>query len=260
MDARTPLSTWFWAAYLVSGLTPGMSAVQFQRQLGLTRYETAFAILHKLPRRDGRPDRDPIGAGTRGKLDEVWIGGRTRGEAGAPPQDARDRRGRGACPTAGDAPDPINARWPRRGNKRGRLPSPVVKNRKGRWTASAGRARTSCTARRSRPTIGVATTGSCDEGPSNAGRAERARAVAEEYLPLIHLVYSNLKAWINGVHHGVGPQHLQGVPQRVRGGQPRLLPCSRASGRCPGSQVERRADLRRAFQRRMRPQRGVVMG
>ena len=45
---HTPLSTWFWGAYLVSTLTSGMSAVQFQRQLGLTRYETAFQILHKL--------------------------------------------------------------------------------------------------------------------------------------------------------------------------------------------------------------------
>jgi hypothetical protein len=39
---------WFWAAYLVSSHTPGISAVQFQRQLGLNRYETAFQILHKL--------------------------------------------------------------------------------------------------------------------------------------------------------------------------------------------------------------------
>jgi hypothetical protein len=45
---HTPLSVWFWASYLVSSQPPGMSAVQFQRQLGLTRYETAFQILHKL--------------------------------------------------------------------------------------------------------------------------------------------------------------------------------------------------------------------
>jgi hypothetical protein len=45
---RTPLSIWFWAAYLVSSHTPGISAVQFQRQLGLSCYETAFQILHKL--------------------------------------------------------------------------------------------------------------------------------------------------------------------------------------------------------------------
>jgi hypothetical protein len=38
----------------------GMSAVQLQRQLGIAQYKTAFQILHK--------------------LDESWIGGRTRGE------------------------------------------------------------------------------------------------------------------------------------------------------------------------------------
>jgi transposase-like protein len=33
--------------------------------------------------------------------------------------------------------------------------------------------------------------------------------VAEDYLPIVHLIFSNLKAWLNGVHHGVGQQHLQ---------------------------------------------------
>jgi hypothetical protein len=33
--------------------------------------------------------------------------------------------------------------------------------------------------------------------------------VAEDYLPIIHLVFSNLKAWINGTHHGVSADHLQ---------------------------------------------------
>jgi hypothetical protein len=32
---------------------------------------------------------------------------------------------------------------------------------------------------------------------------------AADYLPIIHLVFSNLKAWLKGVHHGVSPQHLQ---------------------------------------------------
>ena len=51
---RTPLTLWFWAAYLVSTHTPGMSALQLQRQLGIKRYETAWLILHKLAPRDGR--------------------------------------------------------------------------------------------------------------------------------------------------------------------------------------------------------------
>jgi len=36
---RVPLQLWFWAAYLVATHTPGISAVQLQRQLGLTLYE-----------------------------------------------------------------------------------------------------------------------------------------------------------------------------------------------------------------------------
>ena len=58
--SHTPLSIWFWASYLVASQTPGISAVQFQRQLGLSRYETAFQILHKLRAGYGatRPGQD----------------------------------------------------------------------------------------------------------------------------------------------------------------------------------------------------------
>src|SRR6267378_607369 len=62
---RTPLSIWFWAAYLVSSHTPGISALQFQRQLGLNRYETAFQILHKLRAGMVRPGRDRLGGQPR---------------------------------------------------------------------------------------------------------------------------------------------------------------------------------------------------
>jgi Transposase zinc-ribbon domain len=80
--SHTPLSTWFWAAYLVASQTPGMSAVQFQRRLGLSRYETAFQILHKLRAGMVRPDQDRIGgdADEHVEVDETWVGGRTRGE------------------------------------------------------------------------------------------------------------------------------------------------------------------------------------
>jgi len=58
---RTPLQVWFWGAYLVTTQTPGMSALQFQRQLGIGRYETAFQLLHKLRVGMVRPDQDRIG-------------------------------------------------------------------------------------------------------------------------------------------------------------------------------------------------------
>jgi hypothetical protein len=59
-----------------------MSAVQLQRQLGLSRYERAFQILHKLRAGMVRPDQDRIGGrpGEHVEVDETWVGGRTRGK------------------------------------------------------------------------------------------------------------------------------------------------------------------------------------
>jgi hypothetical protein len=28
-------------------------------------------------------------------------------------------------------------------------------------------------------------------------------------MPIVHLVFSNLKTWLNGIHHGVSDKHLQ---------------------------------------------------
>src|SRR3979490_3409705 len=77
---RPPLSTWFWSAYLLPTQTPGQSALQFQRQLGLTRYETAFQILHKLRAGMVNPERDAIGDQYPVEIDECLVGGRTRDE------------------------------------------------------------------------------------------------------------------------------------------------------------------------------------
>jgi hypothetical protein len=33
--------------------------------------------------------------------------------------------------------------------------------------------------------------------------------VSEGFLPIVHLVYSNLKTGLSGTHHGVSPRHLQ---------------------------------------------------
>src|SRR3990170_4886107 len=70
---RTPLRLWFWAAYLVATHTPGISAKQLQRQLGLSRYETAWLMLQKLRRAMVAPERAPL----RGEVevDEGFVGG-----------------------------------------------------------------------------------------------------------------------------------------------------------------------------------------
>ena len=47
------------AAYPMATATPVFSAVQLQRQLGMSRYETAWMMLHKLRRAMVNPERQP---------------------------------------------------------------------------------------------------------------------------------------------------------------------------------------------------------
>ena len=49
-NTKTPLTVWFWAAYLMTTDKRGVSALLLQRQLALPRYETAWMMLHKFRR------------------------------------------------------------------------------------------------------------------------------------------------------------------------------------------------------------------
>jgi hypothetical protein len=207
---HTPLSTWFWAAFLVSSLTPGMSAVQLQRQLGLTRYETAFQILHKL--RSGMATTSgKIGARLHVEVDETYVGGRTRGKGrGVTDQvvvvGAVEVRQRVTKPEREDGKGK-----PRRGGRyAGRLRLAVVPDRTAKtlcgFVESAVETSTEMVVTDAHQ--GYAPLARM--GYQHLAVAERGEPnVAEDYLPIIHLIFSNLKAWLNGVHHGVSPDHLQ---------------------------------------------------
>lgn len=78
--SRLDLTTWFYAAYLMSTLTPGISALQFQKQLGIKRYETAFNMLHKLRSALVAPDRENLKGEV--EVDECYIGGAEEGKRG----------------------------------------------------------------------------------------------------------------------------------------------------------------------------------
>jgi len=49
----------------------------------------------------------------------------------------------------------------------------------------------------------LATMGYSHEPRGREGAPERTDA----HLPMIHLAFSNLKAWLLGIHHGVSQQH-----------------------------------------------------
>jgi hypothetical protein len=88
---RTPLRVWLWAAYLVATHHPGISAKQLQRQLGLSRYETAWLILQKLRRAMVAPEREPLKGEV--EIDEFFLGGYEEGLKGSRQRGKKALRG-----------------------------------------------------------------------------------------------------------------------------------------------------------------------
>ena len=72
-NTKTPLTVWFWAAYLAVTDKRGMSALLLQRQMGLRRYETAWMLLHKLRRAMVNVAREPLHGDV--EIDDTWVGG-----------------------------------------------------------------------------------------------------------------------------------------------------------------------------------------
>ena len=58
--SKLPLTTWFWATYLMATHSNGISALQLQRQLALGSYKTAWLMCAKLRRSMLTPDRSPL--------------------------------------------------------------------------------------------------------------------------------------------------------------------------------------------------------
>src|SRR5216684_1033032 len=78
---RIPLTYWFWAVYLMTTDKRGVSALLLQRQLGLTCYETAWMLLHKLRRAMVNVAREPLYGDV--EIDDTWVGGHQAGLRGS---------------------------------------------------------------------------------------------------------------------------------------------------------------------------------
>lgn len=167
---RIALTDWFWAAYLVATHTPGMSALQLQKQLGLNR----------------EPLRGVV------EVDETYIGGPKPG-----------KRGRGAggkSLVVGAVED--------RGEAAGRVRLQLIPNFTGATLAAFVEANVEHGA-----TIKTDGLEGYEALVKNhyrhMPRIQGSGKGATVWLPHIHRVFSNLKTWLRGTHHGVDPKHLQ---------------------------------------------------
>jgi ISXO2-like transposase domain/Transposase zinc-ribbon domain len=203
--SKTNILVWFWAAYLIATQTPGVSALELQKRLGIERYETAFQILHKLRAAMVRPGRDKIGIEWPIELDVVYIGGKHKsGVQGAtyqvPVIIAVEIR-------SPEARDPKTRKLKRA--LAGRIRLQVLPDKSSTAIDSFAK---ECIATGAVIISdgGTEFTNLIDlkfKHQPVAMRGDRAKMDAN--LAMISRVTANLKTWIDGTFHGVGKQHLQ---------------------------------------------------
>lgn len=204
--SKTDALIWFWSVFLVATQTPGVSALELQKKLGIARYETAFQILHKLRAEMVRPGRDKIGEKWPLQLDIVFVGGKTRsGVQGKTDQvpviiAVEIRR------------QEVRNHKTKKISKRGIAGRIRMQKLSDKTAASVDKFVIDC--------LALGSTIVSDDGTEftnlrNLGFDHRPvpmrgdREKMDKYLPMISRVTTNLKTWIDGTYHGVGKQHLQ---------------------------------------------------
>jgi transposase-like protein len=196
-NTKTPLTAWFWAAYLMTTDKRGVSALLLQRQLGLRRYETAWMMLHKLRQAMVNWAREPL----RGEVevDDTWIGGAQAGLRGS-----RQLKGRKAVLTV--------VAVEKRGRATGRARMAVIPDFRGatllrflRQNVAPGSVVY---------TDGLKSFSGLEEvGFRHVPRTPPSRTDlqkgAKSVVPSADRAIGNLKQWLLGTHHGVGRDQLQ---------------------------------------------------
>ena len=193
---RTDLTKWFLAAYMMASDKRGVSAMYVSREMGI-RYDTAWLMCHKL--RAALFERNGFELENFVEADETFYGGyREKG-----------RRGRA------------------KHDKKAQIILAVEKvmATKGQRKWIAGNARieiidhadaptlTSFMKRNVKPDTRIITDGwrgynaLGNAGFKHTGVIASGEA-AGEHLPIVHVMFSNMKAWLNGTHHGVSRKHL----------------------------------------------------
>lgn len=196
--SRQSLATWLLAAWLVATDKRGISATQLQRQLGLSRYETAFQMLHRLRAAMVARDRTLLSGVI--EVDETLIGS---GKRGRPEEEAPEK-----MLVVGAVEVRLNAKtgahYPGRVRFR-QIPARTAVDLElfVAETVEPG----SIVATDGLKEYGVVKLHGCKRSIQIAGRAG---VKQEDVLRHFHLAASNLKAWLIGTHHGApSKKHLQ---------------------------------------------------
>lgn len=209
---RTALPKWFLAAYLMGRDKRGVSAKFLQRELGVA-YQTAWTMLHKL--RHGLSEDPERSLSGYLEADETYIGGR------------RDPQSPGRSTANPDkslvvlAVEKKSAPKNKNGNH-----GHAIKRQHGFY---AGSARIAVLPAASATELGgflkdnlaakshLLTDGFAGYQGKKAALGDHLEhtpviqdkgANAAAFFPIIHTLFSTIKAWLVGTHHGVSAKHL----------------------------------------------------
>jgi transposase-like protein len=211
--SRLPLCTWLLAAWLLVTDKRGISAKQMERALGVS-YETAYMVLQRLRAAMVNPEREKLRGGV--EVDETFVGGVKHGRKGL---EMREKRG-GKFVVVGA----VEVRRALRQSDMKELHRPARVRLRHVPDTTAGHL-----IRFVKEVVEKGTVVATDGNPSyNAletfGYPHRIESTAvgmpqNLVLEHVHVVFSNLKAWLDGTFHGaVGRapkggekgKHLQG--------------------------------------------------
>lgn len=189
--SRVPLRKWFLAMFFLARHKQGISALQLQRNLGLGSYQTAWTLLHKLRSTLGRRPGQLLKGFV--EADETFVGGpRSGGKRGrgAPNKTMvavlveRNERSAGAAFLAVVPDGSFESLGPTvRGAIEGANTTLLTDGHKGYLPLAA-------------------------QGVDHEAHVQGVPARAAEILPWVHIIISNLKAWLLGTFRGVSPKHL----------------------------------------------------
>ena len=186
---------WFWAAYLMTTASTGISAVNLQRQLGLSRYETVWLMLHRFRRAMVNAERTQLAREV--EVDEFELGGAEPGRKGGRQRDTKavkvmiavEVRGAGSgrrrLQTITDATAKTLG-----GFVKDNVEPGAILHTDG-WSSYKPLARAGY-----------------DHQPRSQLKAKR-EGDTEPVMPRAHRAISNLKAWQHGTHRWVSAEHTQ---------------------------------------------------
>jgi transposase-like protein len=191
-----PLTTWFWAAYLMTTDKRGISALLLQRQLDIRCYETAWLVLHKLRRAMVNAGRGPLHGDV--EIDDTWIGGPQPGLRGS-----RQLKGR----KAGIVLVAVEKRAERTGRVRLAVASDFTQATMLQFVRQHVAPGSTVYTDALKGWNGLQAADVRHVSRKQPDRSALRRGVPS-VVPLADRAIGNLQQWLIGTYHGVGRHHL----------------------------------------------------